>query len=907
MSGAALAVETGSWLDEKQYEGTAHFLEHMLFLGTSKYPKESEYERYITDNNGNMNAYTSSDHSLYYFEVTPKALEGALDRFSEFFKSPLFNESCVDREMNAVDQEYRKNIESDGWRVLHVRKDLSDPNHPFSYFNTGNLETMKKIDPAVLKEWYANYYTAEIMNLVVVGKEKLETLVEWVAKYFEGVKSQGSAALVVPDRVFREDVKKNWVYIEPLKDLRELALTWEIGSQYANMESKPASLLGHVLGHEGEHSLLALLKKLHLAEELSAGRSELGAQNNLFEISLTLTEHGLANREAVVEFIFQAIQSIRLLGEYPKYLFDELNLVAETHYKFQQRSRGLATRYAGLLRKEDLSTFPQKSLFITKYDPVEIRNLLDELVPDTCVITVVAKDNIAEGGFKPPEFDRKEQWMEARYTLVPFSSDQLSRWKSAGNHLELRYPNPNPFIPDNLRLVREPPAEIPAVSEREPHPTSATMIPVLLRDESHGQLWYHGDDEFWVPELSYSFAIKTPAIRPDNPRSLVLADLYLKFVHDRLNQISYPAHYAGLGYDVSIFQSLGISVSISGYSQKADKLLATVLDRLVDPQPTAREFDIFKDSLSRDYKNAAKDPPVKQAFEAISQIIYKQFSLTRDLSEAIDKITFDDLAAFIGTLYRQHFVEAYVGGNLVPESGVAAYELLLHKLGGDACSKSDVKRTEVVPLSTSRPQLRRMQLDVKGNAIAWIVDCGPKTVELSTGVELLGKLLKEPFYSELRTVQQTGYLVHSGTITAANQRLFVQTSVQSNSHDPRDLLARIELFLETFLRDLPNSGERFETLKASVLDRLRNPYDNLAGKERYLAHVAFEENADFNILSTRIKVLEAYGLSDLVSLAQRVLGRSNRARAAVLVSGNDPENWGFSYEDAGDRVVDAKL
>jgi len=120
-AGAALSVETGSWRDEKQFEGTAHFLEHMLFLGTSKFPGESDYERYITDNNGSMNAYTSSDHSLYYFEITPGrpgALEGALDRFSEFFKRPLFNESCVDREMNAVDQEFRKNIESDGWRLL---------------------------------------------------------------------------------------------------------------------------------------------------------------------------------------------------------------------------------------------------------------------------------------------------------------------------------------------------------------------------------------------------------------------------------------------------------------------------------------------------------------------------------------------------------------------------------------------------------------------------------------------------------------------------------------------------------------------------------------------------------------------------------------------------------------------
>lgn len=84
------------------------------------------------DAGGNLNAYTSSDHSLYYFDgITPDALSGALDRFSRFFYEPLFNDSCVERERNAVDQEYKRNIEEDGWRMVHVRKALANQNHPF--------------------------------------------------------------------------------------------------------------------------------------------------------------------------------------------------------------------------------------------------------------------------------------------------------------------------------------------------------------------------------------------------------------------------------------------------------------------------------------------------------------------------------------------------------------------------------------------------------------------------------------------------------------------------------------------------------------------------------------------------------------------------------------------------------
>ena len=58
----------------------AHFLEHMLFLGTGKYPDENEYSKFLNHHGGSSNAYTANDHTNYYFDVSPKDLEGALDR-----------------------------------------------------------------------------------------------------------------------------------------------------------------------------------------------------------------------------------------------------------------------------------------------------------------------------------------------------------------------------------------------------------------------------------------------------------------------------------------------------------------------------------------------------------------------------------------------------------------------------------------------------------------------------------------------------------------------------------------------------------------------------------------------------------------------------------------------------------
>jgi insulysin len=66
--------------DPKDLPGLAHFCEHMLFLGTIKYPEENDFDKYLAENGGWSNAYTARDHTNYYFDVSPHQLRGALDR-----------------------------------------------------------------------------------------------------------------------------------------------------------------------------------------------------------------------------------------------------------------------------------------------------------------------------------------------------------------------------------------------------------------------------------------------------------------------------------------------------------------------------------------------------------------------------------------------------------------------------------------------------------------------------------------------------------------------------------------------------------------------------------------------------------------------------------------------------------
>ena len=153
-SAAALDVRVGSWSNPPGWDGLAHFCEHMLFLGTEKYPDEAAYNQYLSAHGGASNAFTASEDTNYFFHVDAKidgAFKGALDRFSQFFLAPLFTAGSTAREMNAVDSEHKKNLQSDGWRFYQLLKHLSTQRpataaggHPFHRFSTGDLGTLNQ-------------------------------------------------------------------------------------------------------------------------------------------------------------------------------------------------------------------------------------------------------------------------------------------------------------------------------------------------------------------------------------------------------------------------------------------------------------------------------------------------------------------------------------------------------------------------------------------------------------------------------------------------------------------------------------------------------------------------------------------------------------------------------------------
>lgn len=111
-------------------------------------------------------------NTVYYFDVQSEFLEEALDMFASFFTTPLFTESSTLREINAVDSENKKNLQSDSWRQYQLLKSLSLADHPFHSFSTGNLDTLKTTPESrglnirdLMIQFYNTHYSANRMKV----------------------------------------------------------------------------------------------------------------------------------------------------------------------------------------------------------------------------------------------------------------------------------------------------------------------------------------------------------------------------------------------------------------------------------------------------------------------------------------------------------------------------------------------------------------------------------------------------------------------------------------------------------------------------------------------------------------------------------------------------------------------
>lgn len=182
-STVCIKVNVGSYNDPDEYLGLAHFLEHMIFMGSKKY-KEGELLEYTSNNGGMSNAQTSLFNTIYYSNILSEYFEKTFDILADYLVNPSFSPSSL-KEVNSVHAEYVKNINTTSNDILAFNNITKSAKNKSSRFSIGNLKTLNKKDIlSQLKKFHEKYYVPEAMSIVIIHNKPYGDLSKFIVDCF---------------------------------------------------------------------------------------------------------------------------------------------------------------------------------------------------------------------------------------------------------------------------------------------------------------------------------------------------------------------------------------------------------------------------------------------------------------------------------------------------------------------------------------------------------------------------------------------------------------------------------------------------------------------------------------------------------------------------------------------------
>lgn len=804
-SAAALNVHVGSHQNPKERPGLAHFLEHMLFLGTEKYPSPDEYQDFISQHGGSNNAYTAAENTNYFFDIEHASLEPALDRFAQFFISPLFDASYVDHEKNAVNAEYLSKINDDEKREWDVYRSIFNPEHPAAVFDVGSVGTLSDTEGHSIRDdllaFYQNYYSANLMTLVVLSNRKLDELQKMVEPRFGQIPNKNRSIANAYPALFAPNSLPASVSLKPLKETRQLTLAFPVPHYAEQYKSKPLNYLAHLLGNESTGSLLALLKSLGWAESLSAGEVYRSRHDALFGVNIKLTKEGAKAKDQIVSAVFDYIKMVSSRGV-SEWRFGEMQQIADINYRFRDKPPAVDSVVE---LSQSMQDYPAYDVLwgdyaYTKYDEELLKQALGYLNKDNVFISFVAPEaqtaisssfyNVAYSASRgiPPILDLKPQY-----------------------HQKLSLPERNIFIPKNF--VVKTPSMLPASDAQV-----SKNIPSLLVNNEDLKLWFLQDRKFRSPKAELNFRFKLPLLN-SSLENAARAQLFAALITDQLSEYAYPASVAGLTFNVKA-NSRGLDVNLAGYTDKQSLLMNKILAAIGQASFNEARFETLKDDLLREWRNEDKNLPYTVLAKKVPRLQYLPYWGQKEYIDVLQKTSFAQFNQFSSELLRGAKLETLVYGNLYPQDAIKLSAVIEHQLLK--------KRSQRLPQLAK--VLRSENKDNKSWLYIYPLEHNDKVVELyvqalapyiddAAHMQLLTQILAPRFFNELRTEKQLGYVVSLFPMPIRN----VEGSffaVQSPNASATQLVDEIGNFLTASAATLT---ENFVENKAALLAELREP------------------------------------------------------------------------------------
>ena len=867
-SAAALAVNVGHFDDPTHRQGLAHFLEHMLFLGTKNFPDGSEYQQFINQHGGSNNAWTATEHTCFFFDIGHQHFSSAIERFGEFFTAPLLSEEFVNKERKNIDAEFKLKLKDDIRRLYDVHKETINQDHPFAKFSVGSSETLADKDGYNLREELCDFfqanYQANFMTLVLEGPQSLTELENLASNHFSKVKSNGISKAKINHPLYLPKHQQKWISVQPVKNDQQLIISFAMPSIDKFYRQKPESILAYLIGHEGPGSILSLLKSKQWALALTAGSGINGSNFKDFNISISLSELGAKNITAIVSIVFSYLNLLKKEPLNEQY-YQEKKSLAELSFSYQEKLSPLDSVSQLVI---NMQHYPEQDYIFGDYvmegqNTATLTALLEFMVASNMRIISIDKN----GSQQPHSSTSK--WYQVPYTVNDIEQQKIEQWQQAAYLPELSLPNKNPYIVARPELVK-------GDNEKNNNLT----LPEIIHKQSGLNVWFKHDTSFNTPKGYIYLSIDSPVVI-ESASTIAMTRLFIDLYSDAVIEEHYDAELAGIHYHLYSHQS-GLTLQLSGISTKQEQLLPLLLASLMQGKFCPNKFELFKQQLLSHWHNAENSKSISQLFASLSATMQPKSPSSKTLINALEKIEFQQFKNFVPQIFENTAVDVLIHGNWSKQSADKIITDIKQVFAGKL-SESNQVQTPCIDIQGLGAITLPMELPEHDHAALLYYPMANKDLRTVALTMLTNQLLSPTFFQEMRTEKQYGYLVGVGFIPI-NRYPGIAFYIQSPHTDSVTLTKAMDDYIarsNNYITNLP--AEHWQHLQFGLASQLQEKDSNLRIKsQRYWAAICNKE-ASFSQKQKLISIIESLSITDVAEfLQQNFHGTESKDRLSLL-------------------------
>lgn len=849
VSGASLSVGVGSYQNPPEIPGLAHYLEHMLFLGTEKYPEPNSFQTFVQQNAGFSNAYTATDHTNYFFQIGEGAFAEALDRYSDYFKSPTFDREYSDKERHAVDSEWSMGRKQDGRIINRLRGVTADPANPASRMSVGNLQTLVDQPGMPLYEtmlsFYQEHYSANNMKLALFGKQSLDSLEVLAREHFSEIPNRQVERAEIAKRGLTEKVTGQHIYYRPQKPTRQLVIEFAIEDNTDQWPVKPNRYLANLVSSEEPGTAAEVLRKKGWVDDFTASISpDYYGPDGMFMVNIGVTESGLKHEDDIIATVFAYLDKIRKDGVDETY-FREYKAMVEKQFADLQMPNPLnqAIGFSSSLFDVPLAHLIDFHYVYERFDPEAIDDVLQQLKPNNARIWHINPQ---------VDVDTAIPYYEGQYRIQSFTEQELQQWQTLAEKMTLALPEENDLFSSANAKVIEPSID----------------TPVQVVSEEGIEAWlahsmYHPSEHGYVQIM---FNTELPQLSAENR---VMSDLINRIFALQTTALRDKAGRAGIGIGIERPRD-NHALTLSGYSEKHPLLYSRLLKRWVEMEVDEQSFTIAMEGFRDWLDGRAKADPNRQLFTELDRLMSTPSWSDEQLREASQAITLEKINRYQHELVVKNRIRIFAFGNYNRQMVKQLVATTKNQLSGEWQKRerylSQYRTPEVGEALTYAGETQHTDNALLQAFYSPVADLG-----IGARLLLLNSVFHQAFYNKLRTEDQVGYVVGSSIDRIGDYWGFILYAQTTNT-ELDDLSQRFTDFVQSYPAELTAIEPAvFETLRESVIAQINQPPGNFYDDYPRFLNDFYRGNDQFNTRDKLISEISATGKAEVEQLYQSLL------------------------------------